>query len=211
MPGFQAPHGGTIPPHVLVTSLRPDIFLLNESSRESIIFELTCPWDNNVDRSHSFKEEKYSPLVADLSRNYTVSQFSVEITVRGQITKANRARLKSFAYKCCDGSREVTKSLLKNCSKASLLCSYSIFTARKEPSWTSPPSLIVRWIALLLLISMDITIFFIYPMLIHDNALYGPIASLTICKPFILGIVYLTAIVYFVWNILATTFGVGWI
>ena len=144
MPGFQAPHGGTIPPHVLTTSLRPDIFLVNESSREAIIFELTCPWDNNVDRSHSFKEEKYSPLVADLARNFSVSQFSVEITVRGQVTKANRARLKSFAYRCCNDSRDVTKLLLKNCSKASLLCSYSIFTARKEPSWTGPSPLIVR-------------------------------------------------------------------
>ena len=36
MPGLQAPHGGTIPPHVLTTSLRPDIFLFNDSSRECI-------------------------------------------------------------------------------------------------------------------------------------------------------------------------------
>ena len=41
--GFQAPHGGTIPPHVLVTALRPDLVILNELSREIIIFELTCP------------------------------------------------------------------------------------------------------------------------------------------------------------------------
>ena len=144
MPGYQAPHGGTIPPHILTTSLRPDIFLVNETSREAVIFELTCPWDSNVDRSHSFKEEKYSPLVADLARSFSVSQFSVEITVRGQVTKANRARLKSFAYRCCCDSREITKLLLKNCSKASLLCSYSVFHARKEPTWTGPPPLIVR-------------------------------------------------------------------
>ena len=117
---------------------------MNESSREAIIFELTSPWDNNVDCSHSFKEKKYSPLAADLARNFSVSQFSVEITVRGQVTKANRARLKSFAYRCCNDSRDVTKLLLKNCLKASLLCSYSIFTARKEPSWTGPSPLIVR-------------------------------------------------------------------
>ena len=73
MPGLQAPHGGKIPPHVLTTSLRPDIFLFNDLSRECIVFELTCPWDNNIDRSHSYKEEKYSPLLADLARNFTVS------------------------------------------------------------------------------------------------------------------------------------------
>ena len=65
--GFQAPHGGTIPPHVLVTALRPDLVILNEISREIIIFELTCPWDSNTDRSHSFKEDKYAALIADLS------------------------------------------------------------------------------------------------------------------------------------------------
>ena len=74
------------------------------------------------------------------------SHFSVEISVRGQITKPNRARLKSFAYRCTVESRDVSKLLFKNASKASLLCSYSIFTARKEPSWLSPPPLVVRWL-----------------------------------------------------------------
>ena len=67
MPGYMAPHGGTIPPHILVTSLRPDVFIFNESTRTAIIFELTCPWDRNIERSHTFKEEKYAPLSADLS------------------------------------------------------------------------------------------------------------------------------------------------
>ena len=80
MPGFQAPHGGTIPPHILVTNLRPDLFLFDETSRIAVIFELTCPWDNYIDRSHSYKEDKYSPLVADLSCNFKKYQFSVEVS-----------------------------------------------------------------------------------------------------------------------------------
>ena len=27
LPGHQAPHGGTIPPHIYVTALKPDIFV----------------------------------------------------------------------------------------------------------------------------------------------------------------------------------------
>ncbi len=77
MPGFQAPHGGTIPPHILVTNLRPDVFIVDETKREVVLFELTCPWDTNVTRMHAFKEDKYAPLVADLSRNFTVFNFSV--------------------------------------------------------------------------------------------------------------------------------------
>ena len=144
LPGLQAPHGGSIPPHILVTTLRPDIFIMDESKGELIVFELTCPWDSNIDRSHSYKEEKYAPLVADLSRDFTVFHFSFEVSVRGQITKSNRARLKEFVFRCCDDSRRLTKSLTEKCSKAALLSSYSLFSARKEPSWTSPGPLIVR-------------------------------------------------------------------
>ena len=142
--GFQAPHGGVIPPNVLVTPLRPDLFLVDESARQVVLLELTCPWDSNISRAHDFKQEKYAPLVADLSVNYKVFHFSVEVSVRGQVSKGNRARLKSFIYRCCRDPKKVTAPLISNCSKLSLLCSYSIFCARKEPTWTSPQLLAVR-------------------------------------------------------------------
>ena len=144
LPGLQAPHGGSIPPHILVTNLRPDIFVVDEQKRVLVVFELTCPWDSNIDRSHTYKEDKYAPLVADLSRDFKVFHFSFEVSVRGQVTKANRARLKEFAYRCCADPRKLTKSLTEKCSKAALLSSYSVFSARREPSWTSPGPLIVR-------------------------------------------------------------------
>ena len=96
--GFFASHGGTIPPHVLVSKLKPDLLLINESSCTIILLELTCPWDANIATSHTFKLEKYSPLVADLSRRYTVHYYPVEISVRGQVSKSNRARLKSLVF-----------------------------------------------------------------------------------------------------------------
>ena len=63
MDGFQAPHGGTIPPNVLVTNLKPDLFIFNEDARLAILFELTCPWDANIEKSHDYKEKKYSSLL----------------------------------------------------------------------------------------------------------------------------------------------------
>ena len=77
MHGLLAPGGGSIPPDIIVTNLRPDIFIVNVSTNEVIIFELTCPGDGNIKRSHTFKEEKYSPLVADLSRRFRTYQYSV--------------------------------------------------------------------------------------------------------------------------------------
>ena len=142
--GFQAPHGGVIPPDVLVTRFKPDLFLVDMIAREVVLLELTCPWDTNISRSHDFKQEKYAPLVADLSRDFKVSHFSIEVSVRGQVSKGNRARLKAFIYRCCRDPKKTTGCLISHCSKISLLCSYSIFYARKEPTWASPQLLSVR-------------------------------------------------------------------
>ena len=144
MPGYQAPHGGTVPPHILVTSMKPDIFVFSELSSEVIVFELTCPWDKNILRSHNFKTEKYASLIADLAQSRVVSFFCVEISARGQITKENRSRLKSFLLKCCSAPRDIFKSVITISSKAALLSSYSIFCARGEPSWENPTPMILR-------------------------------------------------------------------
>ena len=131
-------------PPILVTALKPDVFIFNELSQEVVVFELTCPWDSNIDRSHNYKSEKYAPLVADLSNRFVVSFFSVEISARGQITKNNQSRLKSFLHKCCVSNRSMSKALIRVSSKAALLSSYSIFAARKEPTWEDPAPLVVQ-------------------------------------------------------------------
>ena len=140
----KSPSGGTIPPHILVTQLRPDIFIFNEESREAVVFELTCPWDGNIDRAHAYKEGKYAPLVADLSRSFVTYHFSVEVSVRGQLTKGNRNRLKAFIFRVCTDPKLVMKAIFRDSSKAALLSSFSIFSARGEPSWNSPSPLVIR-------------------------------------------------------------------
>ena len=66
---------------------------MNELKREIVVFELTCPWERNIVNCHTYKEEKYALLVADLSRDFSVSHFFVKITARGLISKPNKARL----------------------------------------------------------------------------------------------------------------------
>ena len=90
LPGHQSPQGGSIPSHILVTALKPNIFVFNQFSREVIVFELTCPWDKNIARSHQYKTEKYASLVNDLANDYLVSFFSIEVSARGQVTKDNQ-------------------------------------------------------------------------------------------------------------------------
>ena len=144
LPGLQAPHGGTIPPHVLVTALKPDIFIFNELSQEVVVFELTCPWDTNIARSHTYKSEKYAPLVADLSQSHIVSFFSIEVSARGQVSKENVSRLKCFLFKTCSESKRLFKPSVRITSKAALLSSFTIFAARREPTWEDPPPIVIH-------------------------------------------------------------------
>ena len=144
MPGTQAPHGGTVPPHVLVTALKPDIVIVNEQSEEVIVLELTCPWDSNISCSHTYKSDKYSSLITDLSQRFVTSFYSIEVSARGQITKDNQSRLKGFLFKCCAPTIASPKALTRVSSKAALLSSYSIFAARREPTWENPTPLIVQ-------------------------------------------------------------------
>ena len=90
------------------------------------------------------KIDKYAPLIADLSRDFRTFHFSFEVSARGQITKSNRARLKEFAFRCCSNPKGIAGQLHTKISKAALLASYSLFSARREPSWVSPNPLIVR-------------------------------------------------------------------
>ena len=85
--------------------------------------------------SHDLKVNKYGPLVTDLSREFRVESYCFQVSVRGQLSKANKARLKSFLLECTGLKRQSAVQLIANVSKAALLSSFSIFTARNEASW----------------------------------------------------------------------------
>ena len=94
--GHGAGNGGTIPPDVLVTTQRPDLFIVNRDLKKVILLELTVPWDMNIDSSHGIKSRKYASLIGDLERHFSVEAYCFEVSVRGLVSKANKARLKSF-------------------------------------------------------------------------------------------------------------------
>ena len=133
--GHGAGNGGTIPPDVLVTNQRPDIFLINRVLIKVILFELTVPWDMNINGSHDFKTRKYASLIGDLERLFSVEAYCFEVSVRGLVSKANKARLKSFLLNSTGLRRASAVSLITNVSKAALLGSFAIFSARNEASW----------------------------------------------------------------------------
>ena len=45
--GHQTPNGGTLPPDVLVTNLKPDIVIIDKQKMNVNVFELTVPGKNH--------------------------------------------------------------------------------------------------------------------------------------------------------------------
>ena len=60
--------GCTIPPNILPTSQCPDIFLYNESAQKALIAKLTVPFEQNINKSHDRKQNKYAGLLSDLNK-----------------------------------------------------------------------------------------------------------------------------------------------
>ena len=133
--GYQATNGGTIPVTMAVTQLKPDIVIVNEKEKTVDIFELTVPFESNIKARNIYKSNKYAHFSRDItSHKTTVTAF--EVGARGYLTVENEKRLKKICSFCKKGTKP--KEFLESISKLAITCSYLIYTARKQPSWTSP-------------------------------------------------------------------------
>ena len=58
---------------IALTTLCPDILIYSPSLRHVIIIEIACPYDENMERWHSVKFNKYQPLMNTIKK--TVEQW----------------------------------------------------------------------------------------------------------------------------------------
>ena len=63
LPGQTATGGGSIPPELCLTALKPDIVLLDETRKAIHLFELTCPGEKHIDTRHKEKSNKYAHFI----------------------------------------------------------------------------------------------------------------------------------------------------
>ena len=128
--------GGTIPPDILVTNLRPDLVLLNRDEKKICLLELTCSFERNAEAANLRKTLKYTTLKSDLEERGFQCFL---VGSRGQIRKASKSHIFNIFL-----TMNITASpyqCVKNMSKLSLLSSYTIFHAYTQPSWRDPPFL----------------------------------------------------------------------
>ena len=126
-------NGGTIPAELTITTDKPDIVIMDRKKKKVDIFELTVPFESNINTRNLHKSNKYAYLLQDIT-SFSPSVTAFEIGVRGFVTSFSRERLKKI-YSYCD-SKIKFNTFLQNISAISINSSYYIFTCRKEPTWS---------------------------------------------------------------------------
>ena len=133
--GHEAPGGGTVPPEIIVTNLKPDITIWDKVNNRFNIFELTVPLDVNISQRNIDKSNKYAHFATDITHiNTTVTAF--EISSTGNVSSDNKKSLTSLHKFCKPGIKLST--FIKNISSLSIYSSYHIWLCRNDPVFVTP-------------------------------------------------------------------------
>ena len=131
--GHQTPAGGTLPPEVIVSTLKPDIVIIDNKNKQVKIFELTVPGENRISEAHRLKTEKYQHFSSDI-KSHTATVLPFEIgSHTGFISRENIKTLHTL-HKHCKKDIKL-KQFMKNISSISVISSYFIFNCRNEREW----------------------------------------------------------------------------
>ena len=119
------------PPHITQTSLRPDLVIYSNSTKQVVLLELTVPTEDNIVQWHIKKEDKYEKLIDDISMNQWSGQvFGIEIGSRGYVAKSL-----GFALGKLGLTQSSIRSMRKKISLICLRSSYLIYLSRKNTVW----------------------------------------------------------------------------
>ena len=87
--------------------------IINRQNKILILFELSVPFETNIDSTHSYKIDRYLTLIADIEdAGFQVKYYPIEIGSRGYISKDNISRLKSLSK---DINVHLHQKTTKNC------------------------------------------------------------------------------------------------
>ena len=130
LPGYQTSNGGSIPPYMTVTTLKPDIVIVDENNKKAVIYELTVPFERNIDKQHKYKSNKYAHFETGITQCNT-QVIAFEVGSRGGLTTENTKRLGDMHTHFL--KKDIKKKhFVNNVKSLSILSSYYIFTARKH-------------------------------------------------------------------------------
>ena len=119
----------------MVYQQKPDICFIDTLKKIVILFELTVPFETNIDAAHQRKEDRYAGLTHDVEKaGWKCTLICVEIGSRGLITPQNKVRMKEM-LKLCNSKIKYPHMREEILLKTVLFGSYVIFNGKSEPSW----------------------------------------------------------------------------
>ena len=139
LPGWEAPGGGTIPPALCVTNLKPDIVIVDTDTKTLHIYELTMPLSANIDTRHQKKTHKYTPFITDIT-GFKCKLNCFEVTNTGFISKRNHTTLNALHTLL---RKDLKKSVFKsNLNSLAWYGSYQVWLSRENPEFVTPHHLV---------------------------------------------------------------------
>jgi hypothetical protein len=127
----------------MVKAQRPNLVIIDQSvhGRHGIaMVDLSCPLDTDAKRGEECKTMGYADLKEELSnQGWDCSLYLIEAGVQGHIVKSVKDCLWSlFRAWIPAGHGSGIGWMMKDISRISLVCFFTIFQARNDPVWFSP-------------------------------------------------------------------------
>ena len=116
---------------IALTALCPDILIYSPSLRHVIIIELTCPCEENMERWHSVRSNKYEPLAHTIKKNcWAVDLFAVEVGAWGNPSRSFLSCLWKLGF-----PNKLARSTSKILGHTLMTSSFYIWPAWNIRSW----------------------------------------------------------------------------
>ncbi|XP_060744927.1 uncharacterized protein LOC132858560 [Tachysurus vachellii] len=119
------------PQHVVNTTLRPDIVLVSEGTKNLVMLELTVPWEDRMEEAFERKRAKYEGLVNDChNQGWKARCLPVEVGCRGF---AGQSLYRAYTALGITGER---RRAICNSTEAAEKASRWLWIKRADP-WTN--------------------------------------------------------------------------
>jgi hypothetical protein len=84
LPGFQVA-GGSMPPEIFITNLKPDKVVIDVKTKQLFILELTVPFETNIELRHFEKSNNYAHFQTDITAFETFETVSLSVLKNTQV------------------------------------------------------------------------------------------------------------------------------
>ena len=131
----MTPNVLTVPVKIYITTLKPDITIIDKKNKTFNIFELTSPMEPNIKIRSTEKYNKYAHFLTDVTA-FSPTLTCFEVGARGYVSKDNHTKLKTL-HQFCKPEVKLRK-FKENMSALAIYSSYALFCNRRELMWMDP-------------------------------------------------------------------------